>query len=396
MADQATPPPDPDEIVDAQVVGDQDLAAPPDDRPLPAAVPTPRPDLPPLPSANVGGAGPPGMVTLYGTVDPNEIVKTVTNVANALANVIKEQGLAKNLGGNKDHVEIEGWQTAGTLLGLQAMTIWTGRVHPIARYKVRTKRKKWGWVNGKREITEETTNEWVNEGWSYEAIAEVRTLDGRIVGRGEAICSRRETNWFEAEDSAVKGMAQTRAQSRAFKQALGFIIGLAGYSSTPKEEMDAAGVEAPGPTETGPPFGRALKDQDKRLLLERLTALLTHPDLSEDQNKRSALRVIAALKKEAGDYTPYIAAFALITAANVLEAADPEKIEERAAREAQKAHEAPDETPEDGPPADVADDAPDQLPEVGDHGDRQAAEQAQENFEADADRLGEELRNETV
>src|SRR4051812_24425873 len=128
MADQAAP--DPDEIVDAQVVGDQDLAAPPDDRPLPAA-PSQRPELPPLPAANVGGTGPPGMVTLYGTTDPSEIVKTVTAVATALADVIKKQGLAKNLGGKKDHVEIEGWQTAGTLLGLQAMTVWTGRVHPI-------------------------------------------------------------------------------------------------------------------------------------------------------------------------------------------------------------------------------------------------------------------------
>lgn len=373
MADQASPPPDPDEIVDAQVVADQDLAAAPDaGRPQPATLPAERPELPPLPVANVGGAGPPGVVTLYGTTNPKEIVAMVSDIATALADVIDKQGLAKNLGGKKDHVEIEGWQTAGTLLGLQAMTVWTGRVHPIARYKMRTKRKKWGWVNGKREITEETTDEWVNEGWSYEAIAEVRTLDGRIVGRGEAICSRRESNWFDSEDSAVKGMAQTRAQSRAFKQALGFIVGLAGYSSTPKEEMDAAGVEAPGPGpgQQGPPFGRELKDKDKRLLLERLIRLVGDPGASEDEAKRSALRVIAAVKKEAGQYTPYIAAYALIAAATErdrkpdAEAAQKAK-EDREHEEAQKAA-AAEAAKAQGASEDPDPDAPADLPPMSD------------------------------
>jgi hypothetical protein len=47
---------------------------------------------------------------------------------------------------------------------------------------------------------------------------------------------------MNSTDSAVKGMAQTRACSRALRQALGFIVGLAGYSATPQEEMEAAGV----------------------------------------------------------------------------------------------------------------------------------------------------------
>lgn len=189
-----------------------------------------------------GAAAP--LATIWGTRDPQEIVKHVGDVADALKSVIDRQGLSKNLGGSKDHVEIEGWQTAATLLGLQAMTIVTIRVEPKTTFEVSAKRKKWGMLDGRRQVIEETESTWTVEGWSYEAVAEVRTMDGRTVGRGEAICSREEKNWFDAEESAVKGMAQTRAQSRALRQALGFIVGMAGYNTTPKEEMDAAGVVA--------------------------------------------------------------------------------------------------------------------------------------------------------
>ena len=51
------------------------------------------------------------------------------------------------------------------------------------------------------------------------------------------------------------GMAQTRATSKALKGPLGFVISLAGYQTTPAEEMtfieaDTAPQPAPKPTET--------------------------------------------------------------------------------------------------------------------------------------------------
>lgn len=325
--DTATPP---EEVVDAQVVED-----PPTPGTAVAAA------APPPPPPALTGAGP-AVVTLWNTDDPQEIVKKVTAIATALADVIKQQGLAKNLGGKKDHVEIEGWQTAGTLLGAQAMTVWTGRVEPKTSFPVKTTRKKWGPVDGKRVVVSEDVNEWTCEGWSYEAIAEVRTLDGRLIGRGEAICSREEKNWMTAEDSAVKGMAQTRAQSRALKQALGFIVGLAGYSSTPKEEMDAAGVTAPVTESSGPAFGRELKPKDKKVLLEHLTGLLTHDDPAAA--KTAALQVIGQVKAQTGgdDYFPFIAAFALITAATKRVETDPATIAKKAADANQSAAEQPD------------------------------------------------------
>lgn len=224
---------EPEEVVDAEVVEDpRDGSAPPST------------DLAPVSPGNaVATQGTGDVVTLWNTHDPNAIVEQASKVATALANVIEKQGLAKNLGGRKKHVEIEGWQIAGTFLGAQPIITDTQRVEPKAEFPVTSKRKKWGKVDGKRQIVEETEDTWTVVGWSFDAVAEVRTMDGRVIGRGEATCSREEPNWKDATDSAVKGMAQTRACSRALRQALGFIVGLAGYSATPQEEMEAAGVD---------------------------------------------------------------------------------------------------------------------------------------------------------
>jgi len=215
------------EEVEAEVVEESDSL------PVPSSALTPA-------GPATGGAG--EVVTIWNTHDPGAIIEQAGKIATALSDVIEKQGLARNLGGRKKHVEIEGWQIAGTFLGAQPVVTETARVEPRSEFPVRTHRKKYGWQDGKRVVVEEFDDEWTCTGWSYEAAAEVRTLDGRVIGRGEAICSREEENWMRSTDSAVKGMAQTRACSRALRQALGFIVGLAGYSATPQEEMDGAGV----------------------------------------------------------------------------------------------------------------------------------------------------------
>jgi hypothetical protein len=225
---------EPEEVVDAEVVEDpREGAAPPSTDLAPVAAHSSTP-------ATTGGME---VATLWNTHDPTAIVEQASKVATALASVIEKQGLARNLGGRKDHVEIEGWQVAGTFLGAQALVTDTQRVEPRTEFPVNSKRKKWGKIDGKRQIVEETEDTWTVVGWSFDAVAEVRTMDGRVIGRGEATCSREEPNWKDSTDSAVKGMAQTRACSRALRQALGFIVGLAGYSATPQEEMEAAGVD---------------------------------------------------------------------------------------------------------------------------------------------------------
>lgn len=147
---------------------------------------------------------PPG--ALFRTEDPLEIIQRATEVANALKAVLKEQGLTQNIQG-KDHVRVEGWQFLGAMLGVTAIC---------------------------------TETEPVDGG--YKATVEVRTADGRVIGRADALCTKHEKRgpWKSAEDYARLSMAQTRATSKAFKGPLGFVVSLAGYATTPAEEM--AGV----------------------------------------------------------------------------------------------------------------------------------------------------------
>jgi hypothetical protein len=330
------------------------------------------PGLAPAPPPAQGGE----LATLWNTRDPGEIIKQVGSVATALKDVIDKQELSVALGGKKKHVEIEGWQTAGTLLGLQAMTVSTARVHPMTSYVAKAKRKKYGWVNGKREVTEETEFEYAVEGWSWEAVAEVRTMDGRLVGRGEAICSREEENWFDSSESAVKGMAQTRAQSRALRQALGFIVGMAGYETTGAEEVKANG----GQEEGAPAQAVAAATKEQADLLSRALSWLF-----EEDHKAAEAAYNAASKVTAGTLAGVVAdGITVVLGARkrkvegAEEAAKKETAEQKRRRErkekadAKKAAEAAQAAaeegdppaPDDDPPAgeDPSPEAPDTLP----------------------------------
>lgn len=277
-----------------------------------------------VPHANNAAAPPanqaPGgdLATLWGSSTPGEIVQQAADVAKHLTEVLEKSNMLTPMGtdrnGNpRNHVNIEGWQTCGTLLGLQGLTISIERVEPINEFEVRTHRKKWGKIDGKRQVIEENTHTWTATGYSYECVAEIRTMDGRVVGRGQAICSREEAKWMEAEDSAVMGMAQTRAHSRAFRQALGFIVGMAGYSPTPAEEMEAAGVAPEQPA--GPAHGEILKDADKRFIRDQAAKVLM---ITEGPNTAAANELLKAVAAQFG-YVPYTVAWALDWAAKYLE-----------------------------------------------------------------------------
>ena len=148
---------------------------------------------------------------LFNTDDPVEVVQRAARVADALRDVIVQRQLYKNIKG-KSHVQVEGWQLLGSMLGVTAVC---------------------------------TATEPVDGGWK--ATVEARTLDGRVVGRADALCTGYEKSgpWKGADDYARLSMAQTRATSKALKGPLGFVVSLAGYQTTPAEEME--GVVEPEP-----------------------------------------------------------------------------------------------------------------------------------------------------
>lgn len=150
-------------------------------------------------------------LSLFGTSDPVEVVGEATRVADALANVIKAKGLYTMVSG-KAHVRVEGWQLLGSMLGVTAVC---------------------------------TDTEPVDGG--YRATVEARAADGRVIGRADALCTKHEKRgpWKSADDYARLSMAQTRATSKALKGPLGFVISLAGYQTTPAEEMTHAEPDKP-------------------------------------------------------------------------------------------------------------------------------------------------------
>lgn len=58
---------------------------------------------------------------------------------------------------------------------------------------------------------------------------------------------RSEKRWGTADEYAVNSMAQTRASAKALRNAFGWVAELAGYQSTPAEEMPGEYDRSPIP-----------------------------------------------------------------------------------------------------------------------------------------------------
>lgn len=160
-------------------------------------------------------------VNLFGTPDPIQVMKRAGEVANALATVIRTQKLTSNIQG-KEYVRVEGWTLLGSMLGVFPVCVWTKPVEG---------------------------------GW--EARVEARTLSGALVGAAEAQCLSEERNWGDRDDYALRSMAQTRATSKAMRLPLGFVVALAGFQTTPAEEVPAGGFSTQGERRT--PLGMCRK-----------------------------------------------------------------------------------------------------------------------------------------
>jgi hypothetical protein len=147
-------------------------------------------------------------------VESYDIAKSdeTLHLAVDLAKFIKENRLYQNIQG-KEYVNVEGWQYAGSRLGILP-------------------------------VVEHVVNISTDEEIKYQA--KVNLLDLRsqqVVGAGFAICSNKEQGKKYYQEFAIASMAQTRAIGKAYRNILAWIIRAAGYEPTPVEEMDYAGNE---------------------------------------------------------------------------------------------------------------------------------------------------------
>jgi hypothetical protein len=140
---------------------------------------------------------------IYQSTNPTDQLKEASERAKVLMDYVQQLGLAKRIGGgDKPHVQVEGWQFIGSQVGLYAVIEYVNKIED-----------------------------------GYEAKANL-VCEGEIVGAGIGLCLRTERNWKNRDDYALNSMAQTRAISKAFRNSpVVAIMVMGGYSSTPAEEI---------------------------------------------------------------------------------------------------------------------------------------------------------------
>lgn len=178
------------------------------------------------------------------------------DMASLLQRFVKEKNLVSNIKG-KMYPQVEAWQFAGSQLGLypELMSV------------------------------ENLTNE---KEIKYSAWVEIKRLsDGSTMAKGFAICSNKEASKRLFDEYAICSMAQTRAEGKAFRMLLSWLMKAAGFEATPAEEMDF----------TKQPDFSDIPDEGERQLLRNL---VYNSNLSEGE-KQSAFEAI----DKCNDYKTY-------------------------------------------------------------------------------------------
>jgi hypothetical protein len=233
----------------------------------------------------------PSAPTLFGTSDPAEVIQAASRVATVLTDVLKKQNLTSRISG-RDHVQVEGWQTVGSMLG----------VFPVLEEVVE--------LPWPEPVPQELVNQKASgRKFGFTARYRAQRANGDVVGGAEAECSRTESKWKARDDYALRSMAQTRATSKALKAPLGFVVALAGFATTPADEM-------PTPEESAYPYGREAS-ADLIASFGRAMGFL-FPD-----NDESRTRLWQELAKDAGGrYMPDISVRSVLRVAALLRDSD--------------------------------------------------------------------------
>lgn len=149
-------------------------------------------------------------LTLRGA--PAAVLAEAQKAAQALAEVIAKKADPVMING-KQYLEYEDWQTCARFYGITAKTVDTQYVE-------------FGDARG----------------FSARAVA-IRS-DGMEISAAESMCLNDEARWTDRDLFQLKSMAQTRACAKALRNVLAWVVVLAGYGSTPAEELDNLRREA--------------------------------------------------------------------------------------------------------------------------------------------------------
>lgn len=153
-------------------------------------------------------------------IKPQKLYSAISNqrakkLGQELSNFLKSNNLLIEIAG-KNYVPVEGWQFVGMQLGLTEVVT---ECNPVAPFEDSTEIK-------------------------YKAVVEVINQHGTVISRGFAWCSNKESKKKGFEEYAIASMAQTRAVGKAYRNILAWIVKMAGYESTPAEEINSEKMEA--------------------------------------------------------------------------------------------------------------------------------------------------------
>ncbi len=156
------------------------------------------------------GHDPKRPITMFGS-DPNVAVRKMGEIAVALMDVVRDRKLSVKISGG-EYLTAEAWTLLGGLTGVTPVVAWT---RPL------------------------------EDGSGWEARVEARTLDERVIGAAESMCTRAEAKWARRDEFQLRSMAQTRAIARALRAPLAPIVALSEYEASVAEEIADIVIDAP-------------------------------------------------------------------------------------------------------------------------------------------------------
>lgn len=145
---------------------------------------------------------PTALATVLG-VTPESLMEQAVQISNVLSRVVREKGLSQRFG-QGEHVRVEGWQLAGSLIGF---------------------------------VTKEKSVVELPDGSFETVIALIQAGTGKELAEASGYCGTDEPNWKNKPKYARRSMAITRGISRAYANNFRWLMKLAGFETTPAEEM---------------------------------------------------------------------------------------------------------------------------------------------------------------
>lgn len=148
------------------------------------------------------------------------------HVANELKKFVIAQQLTVIIQ-DRNYALVEAWQFAGAYFGLYPIMT---DIKNECSYEPVT----FTWTDKRNNPREKKTKH-----FKYRATVEIRRYsDDRCVSKAEIVCTNEEFGKHEFSEYAIESMAQTRAEGKAWRMLLGWVMKAAGFEATPYEEMD--------------------------------------------------------------------------------------------------------------------------------------------------------------